>query len=74
MRSMVTISAVVFLVSAKWQLSTKVILDQAENGRYGLATSYSTVLIVIMAAAVALMYLLVGKQGARGGIQGGGTA
>jgi len=29
---------------------------------------------VIMAAAVALMYLLVGKQGARGGIQGGGTA
>jgi hypothetical protein len=29
---------------------------------------------VIMAAAVALMYLLVGKTGARGGIQSGGTA
>jgi hypothetical protein len=27
-----------------------------------------------MAAAVALMYLLVGKKGARGGIQSGGTA
>jgi iron(III) transport system permease protein len=73
-RSVTAISAVVFLVSAKWQLSTKVILDQAENGRYGLATAYSTVLIVIMAAAVALMYLLVGKTGARGGIQSGGTA
>jgi iron(III) transport system permease protein len=73
-RSVTAISAVVFLVSAKWQLSTKVILDQAENGRYGLATAYSTVLIVIMAAAVALMYLLVGKKGAGGGIQSGGTA
>ena len=73
-RAVTAISAVVFLVSAKWQLSTKVILDQAENGRYGLATSYSTVLIVIMAAAVALMYLLVGKTGARGGLQGGGVA
>jgi iron(III) transport system permease protein len=47
-RAVTAISAVVFLVSAKWQLSTKVILDQAENGRYGLATAYSTVLIVIM--------------------------
>jgi len=60
-RAVTAISAVVFLVSAKWQLSTKVILDQAENGRYGLATAYSTVLIVIMAAAIALMYVVVGK-------------
>ena len=73
-RAVTAISAVVFLVSAKWQLSTKVILDQAENGRYGLATSYSTVLIVIMALAIALMYLLVGKTAARGGLEGGGLA
>jgi iron(III) transport system permease protein len=53
-------------------LSTKVILDQAENGRYGLATAYSTVLIVIMAAAIALMYFLVGRKTARGGLEGGG--
>ena len=61
-RAVTAISAVVFIVSAKWQLSTKVILDQAENGRYGLATAYSTVLIVIMAAAIALMYVLVGRR------------
>jgi iron(III) transport system permease protein len=73
-RAVTAISAVVFLVSAKWQVSTKVILDQAENGRYGLATAYSTVLIVIMAAAIALMYLLVGKSAARGGMEGGGLA
>ena len=73
-RAVTAISAVVFLVSAKWQLSTKVILDQAENGRYGLATAYSTVLIVIMALAVALMYLFVGKTATRGGMQSGGTA
>jgi iron(III) transport system permease protein len=71
-RSVTAISAVVFIVSAKWQLSTKVILDQAENGRYGLATAYSTVLIVIMAAAIALMYFLVGRKTARGGLEGGG--
>ena len=73
-RAVTAISAVVFLVSAKWQLSTKVILDQAENGRYGLATAYSTVLIVIMAAAIVLMYLLVGKTAVRGGVEGGGLA
>jgi len=73
-RAVTAISAVVFLVSARWQVSTKVILDQAENGRYGLATAYSTVLIVIMAAAIALMYLLVGKSTAREGMEGGGLA
>ena len=73
-RSVTAISAVVFLVSAKWQLSTKVILDQAENGRYGLATAYSTILIVIMALAIACMYLLVGKTATRGGVEGGGLA
>ena len=73
-RSVTAISAVVFLVSAKWQLSTKVILDQAENGRYGLATAYSTVLIVIMALAIVVMYLVVGKTATRGGVEGGGLA
>ena len=34
----------------------------------------STVLIMIMAAAIALMYLIVGKRGAVGGVEGGGLA
>jgi iron(III) transport system permease protein len=73
-RAVTAISAVVFLVSAKWQLSTKVILDQAENGRYGLATAYSTVLIVILALAVGLMYLVVGKTAEQSSVAGGGLA
>jgi iron(III) transport system permease protein len=73
-RAVTAISAVVFLVSAKWQLSTKVILDQAENGRYGLATAYSTLLIGIMGAVIAGMYLAVGKTSARGGLGGAGVA
>lgn len=73
-RAVTAISAVVFLVSARWQLSTKVILDQAENGRYGLATAYSTVLILVMAAAIAVMYLLVGRTATRGDVEGGGLA
>jgi hypothetical protein len=32
------------------------------------------VLIVIMAAAIALMYVLVGKTTLRGGVEGGGLA
>jgi len=58
---MTAISAVIFLVSAKWQVSTTVILDQAENGRIGLATAYSTVLIVLMAVAIGGTYLLTGR-------------
>ncbi len=73
-RAVTAISAVVFLVSARWQLSTKVILDQAENGRYGLATAYSTVLIAILAGAVGLMYLVVGSTGERGSMASGGLA
>jgi iron(III) transport system permease protein len=60
-RSITAISAVVFLVSPRWQVSTKVILDQAEAGQIGVATAYSTVLIVIMALVIALTYGLVGR-------------
>jgi len=70
-RSMTAISAVVFLVSAKWQVSTKVILDQAENGRIGLATAYSTVLIVLMGLAIGGTYLLVGRFVRSAQLEGG---
>lgn len=72
-RSMTAISAVIFLVSAKWQVSTKVILDQAENGRIGLATAYSTVLIALMAAAIGATYLLVGRLLRTAQLEGGGA-
>ncbi len=50
--AMTAISAVVFLVSARFDLATTYILGRVENGDYGLAIAYCSVLIVVMAATV----------------------
>ena len=47
-RSVTAISAVVFLVSAQYNLATKVILDRIEYGRLGVATAYFTILVVCL--------------------------
>jgi iron(III) transport system permease protein len=58
-RAMTAISAVIFLVTARTKLATVVILGRIEAGKLGLATAYCTILIVTMAAAIALMFLMV---------------
>ncbi|WP_333835002.1 ABC transporter permease, partial [Rubrimonas sp.] len=50
--AMTAISAVVFLVSARYDLATTYILGRVENGDYGLSIAYCSVLIVVMAATV----------------------
>lgn len=62
-RSMTAVSAVIFLVTPKYQLLTASILSQVDNGRFGVASAYSTVLIVIVYVAIALMYLVLNKIG-----------
>jgi len=47
-RSITAISAIIFLVSAEWNLATKVILDRIEYGRLGVATAYCTLLVFVM--------------------------
>ncbi len=47
-RSMTAVSAVVFLISAKWQLLTMQIYNFSENTRFGLASVLSTILIIIV--------------------------
>lgn len=47
-RSMTAISAVIFLVSAKYNLLTTAIYNQVDVGRLGVAAAYSTILIVIV--------------------------
>lgn len=49
-RSMTAISAVIFLVSAKYNLLTTAIYSQVDVGRLGVAAAYSTILIVIVLA------------------------
>jgi iron(III) transport system permease protein len=60
-RAMTAISAVIFLVSAEYNMATSYIIGRVENNDYGLAIAYSTSLIVVMLLAVALLQLLVGR-------------
>jgi iron(III) transport system permease protein len=54
-RSMTTVSAVVFLVTAENELATTYIIGRVGNGDYGVALAYCTVLIVLMSLATALI-------------------
>jgi iron(III) transport system permease protein len=60
-RAMTAISAVIFLVSAKYDMATSYIIGRVENNDYGLAIAYSTTLIFVMLAAVGLLQVLVGR-------------
>lgn len=62
-RSMTAVSAVIFLVTPKYQLLTASILSQVDNGRFGVASAYSTILIIIVYIAIAIMYFLLNKFG-----------
>ena len=57
-RSMTAVSAVVFLISAKWQLLTMQIYNFSENTRFGLASVLSTILIIIVFLVFLVMRLL----------------
>jgi iron(III) transport system permease protein len=61
-RSVTTLSAVVFLVSAEYEWATTYIINRVTNGDYGVAIAYSTVLIAVMLVAIALIQWLVGQR------------
>jgi iron(III) transport system permease protein len=61
-RSMTTVSAVIFLVTAENELATTYIIGRVGNGDYGVALAYCTVLIVLMSLATMLIQWLVGER------------
>jgi iron(III) transport system permease protein len=61
-RAMTAISAVVFLVSAQYEMATTYILGRVENGEYGIAVAYCSVLILAMLAVIGIFQLLVGQR------------
>lgn len=61
-RAITAISAVIFLVSANYDMATSYIIGRVENGDFGLAIAYSSVLILVMLAAISLVQLLVGER------------
>ena len=58
---MTAISAVIFLVSAEYDMATSYIIGRVENNDYGLAIAYSTTLIIVMLLAVGVMQFMVGR-------------
>lgn len=61
-RSMTAVSAVVFLISAKWYHITMQIYNFSENLRFGLASVLSSVLIIIILVVFGLLRILVRKS------------
>ncbi len=63
-RSMTSISAVIFLITAKYNLLTVAVLDQVESGKFGVASAFSTILIAIVYVAILVMNKLLEFVGA----------
>lgn len=61
-RAMTTVSAVIFLVSAEYEMATVYIINRVINGDYGIAIAYSSSLIVLMMASIGIIQLLVGRR------------
>ncbi len=61
-RAITSISAVIFLVSAQYNMATSYIVGLVENGEYGVAIAYSSVLILVMVTVIAGFQLLVGER------------
>lgn len=62
-RSMTSISAVIFLVSANYSLLTVLILDQVEDNQFGVASAFSTILILIVYVAIVVIKLMLNRLG-----------
>ena len=61
-RAMTAVSAVIFLVTAEYNMATAYIVGRVEAGEFGLAIAYSCVLIVIMLAVIGLIQFGVGER------------
>lgn len=62
-RSMTAVSAIIFLISARWYHLTVQIYNFSELLRFGLASVLATALIIIVLLAFGLMRLLVHDEG-----------
>ena len=49
---MTTVSAIIFLVTADTRVATAYILNRVEDGEYGVAIAYGSILIIVMMAII----------------------
>jgi iron(III) transport system permease protein len=61
-RAMTSVSAIIFLVSAEYNMATAYIVGRVEAGEFGLAIAYSSTLILIMLVVVLVIQLLIGER------------
>ena len=61
-RAITSVSAVIFLVSAQYNLATAYIVGRVEVSDFGVAIAYSSVLILFMLLAIGVIQLGVGEQ------------
>lgn len=61
-RSITATSAVIFLISARYQLITPQIMTVVDRGQYSVACAYATIMMLIVYAAIALMQLFVNRM------------
>lgn len=60
-RHMTSLSAIIFLSSAKWPILTALIMSEVEQGGMSLAAAYSMILIFIVLGAIGLLYIWAGR-------------
>ena len=61
-RAVTTLSAVVFLISAEYEMATTFIINRVVTGDYGVAIAYCSVLIVLCVTVIGLIQLAVGER------------
>jgi iron(III) transport system permease protein len=60
-RHMTSLSAIIFLVSARWRIVTASIMSEWEQGGVAIAAGYSTVIIVVVLIAIGVLYFVTRK-------------
>ena len=60
--AMTAVSAVIFLVSAQYNMATAYIVGRVEVGEYALAIAYSTLLIIFMLLVIGVIKVGVGER------------
>ena len=61
-RAVTAVSAVIFLVTGRYNLATVYIVGRADVGEYGIAIVYAAMLVLFMMLVLLLIQLLVGER------------
>lgn len=60
-RHMTSLSAIIFLVNARWRIITATILSEWEQGGISIAAAYMTVIIVLVLISIGVLYFLTNR-------------